>query len=100
MASWHSRIGNLCRVGSPNELLVRRFGGRAVVQPQLPVRISDYSLPERDIARLRPDPWYDGRRSPVVADTLAFLEISNSSLVFDRSTKLRAYARARVVDYW
>lgn len=83
-----------------NDLLVRRFSGRAIVQPQLPVRISDYSLPEPDIALLRPDPWFYGRRSPIVADTFAFLEVSYSSLAFDRGTKLRVYARARVLDYW
>ena len=33
-------------------------------------------------------------------DVVAFVEVSYSSVSFDRGTKLRAYARARVPEYW
>ncbi len=81
-------------------LLVVRFSGRAIVQPQLPVRVSDYSLPEPDAAILRYDEHYYSKRRPRTPDVLALVEVSYSSVSFDTGTKLRVYARAAIPEYW
>ncbi len=81
-------------------LFIRTFGDRIVLQPQLPVRISDYSLPEPDLALLVADPNFYGTRSPRTPDVFAFVEVSYSSVSFDAGTKLRVYARAGVPEYW
>ena len=83
-----------------NHHFVVRFSGRAIVQSQLPVRVSDNSLPEPDVAILRYDEQYYGKRRPRASDVLALVEVSYSSVAFDAGAKLRAYARAGVSEYW
>lgn len=39
-------------------------------------------------------------RAPVPADALLVIEVSQSTLAFDREEKLQAYARAGVPEYW
>jgi Uma2 family endonuclease len=48
------------------------------------------SRPSREIKDANPQP----------ADLRLVVEISDSTLSFDRSTKARLYARARIVEYW
>ena len=48
------------------------------------------SRPSREIKDANPQP----------ADLRLVVEISDSTLSFDRSTKAQLYARARVVEYW
>jgi Uma2 family endonuclease len=81
-------------------VLVTRFGSRAVVQVQNPVRLDDHSEPQPDIALLRPrDDFYDSRHARP-ADVLALIEVAETSLAYDRGKKLRAYARRGIADYW
>lgn len=87
-------------INALNQLFVLRFAGRAIVQPQLPVRIGDYSLPEPDLALLRLEPTFYRLRRPLASDVLAFVEVAYSSVRFDLGTKLRVYAQARVGEYW
>ena len=71
-----------------------------VVQSQSAVRLEGPSLPEPDVALLRPPlDQYDERR-PRPADVILLIEVSESSLATDRGDKLRAYARAGVAEYW
>jgi Uma2 family endonuclease len=83
-----------------NALLHRTFSPRAIVQPQNPVRLSNDSEPEPDIALLRPrDDFYSARHA-VPGDVYALIEVSDSSLPYDRGRKLRAYARSGIAEYW
>jgi Uma2 family endonuclease len=50
------------------------------------------------LLRPRPD-FYKGTR-PAPADVLLLLEVSDTSLWYDRSVKLRLYARAGIREYW
>jgi Uma2 family endonuclease len=56
--------------------------------------------PEPDISIVRgPDGQY-ARRHPEGADVGLVVEVADSSLVRDRGTKLRCYARASIPAYW
>ncbi|HTD33809.1 MAG TPA: Uma2 family endonuclease [Candidatus Elarobacter sp.] len=83
-----------------NETLVLRFAGRAYVRPGNALRLSDVSEPQPDFAvvRLREDGYRDAL--PVPDDVLLLVEISDSTLRYDRGRKLRAYARAGIPEYW
>jgi Uma2 family endonuclease len=83
-----------------NALLQRALGERAVVDVQNPSRISDLSEPEPDLAVLRPglDRYRD--RHPQPADILLLVEVSDTTLAFDRNRKAPMYARARVPEVW
>jgi Uma2 family endonuclease len=66
---------------------------------QNPVRLSDYNEPEPDIA-LADLTNYDGRRHPQPAEILLVVEVSDSTLKYDRDTKLTLYAEAEIPEVW
>jgi hypothetical protein len=65
---------------------------------QMPIELSD-SQPEPDIAICTPQAQRP-RRQPRPADIGMLIEVSDSSLTFDRVTKGRIYARAKIEIYW
>lgn len=83
-----------------NEVLVLACQERAIVAVQNPIRADSMSVPEPDFAicRLRADRYRGGRPGP--EDIFAVIEVSDSSLRFDRTVKLKLYARTGVPEYW
>jgi len=67
---------------------------------QLPVTLSSSSEPEPDAALVRGTPADYAEHNPGPGDILAVIEVSASSLVYDRTTKLRLYAEAGIAIYW
>ena len=81
-------------------LFVRAFGSLAVVHIQNPVRVGLRNEPEPDVTLLRlRDDFYEGK-FPEAEDVLLLVEIADSSLGYDRNTKLPLYAKAGIPDYW
>ena len=91
-------------VNNLNELLVMRLQGRAIVSVQNPVAIDDMSEPQPDLAILRrrsvPHSVPYKEAEPATPDVLLLIEVADSSLSYDRRTKLRLYAEAGVAEYW
>ena len=83
-----------------NRLLVRAVGDRAIVHVQNPVELSERSEPEPDLAllRFREDDYLDATPTPV--DTLLAIEVADSTLRFDRDSKMPLYARHGVPETW
>jgi Uma2 family endonuclease len=79
-------------------LLLARFGDRAVVRPQQPVVLDTRSEPEPDVALVRMADYSTAH--PTAADVFLVIEVSDSTLRFDRGLKLAAYAAAGVREYW
>jgi Uma2 family endonuclease len=81
-------------------LLTFGAGSAAVVWVQGPVRLSENSQPEPDIALLRPRavPYRDADVEP--RDVLLLIEVSGTSLRRDRELKLPLYAQAGIREYW
>jgi Uma2 family endonuclease len=74
--------------------------GRAIVRIQNPVRVGERSQPQPDVALLQPrDDFYAGGH-PEPEDVLLLIEVSESSLAYDRDVKLALYARAGIVEVW
>jgi Uma2 family endonuclease len=71
-----------------------------VVRAQLPVTIPEWNEPEPDLAIARGNTGTFAARHPGPSELLAAMEVSHSSLRFDRSTKLRKYAGAAIPQYW
>lgn len=81
-------------------LFVRTFGDRALVRPGNPVELSAISEPEPDVALVRHTEDRYSAAHPKPEDVLLLVEVSHSSLAYDRRQKLSAYARAGITEYW
>ena len=88
------------RVNWLNYHLAPGMRQRAIVQVQNPVRLNDDTEPQPDVAllRFRDDFYRFGKPTP--ADVLLLIEVSDTSLAYDRGAKLAAYARAGIPEVW
>ena len=69
------------------------------MQTQNSLSLPPYDEPEPDGAILRGRPRAYTDRVPGVADSGSVIEVADSSLVYDRKTKLALYARAGIAQY-
>ena len=83
-----------------NALLVRGAGDLAVVSPQLPVRLGDLSMPQPDLALLKARSTFYTDAHPRGEDVLLVIEVSDSSVRYDRRVKLPLYARSAIPETW
>jgi len=78
--------------------------GVGPLQMQLPIEAkpgdSDWSLPEPDIAVLAETGGEYGKRHPRGDELLLVVEVADTSLRQDLTTKRDLYARASVAEYW
>lgn len=87
-------------VGRLTRLLGRQSGDPAIVWVQNPVQVNDYSEPVPDITLLR---WRDdfyAHAKPAADDVLLVVEVSDSTVNYDRKVKAPLYARAGVPEMW
>ncbi|MDW8060795.1 MAG: Uma2 family endonuclease [Thermomicrobium sp.] len=82
------------------EFFVALLQGRAIVQPQGPIRLSEHSVPQPDLALLRPRPDYYAAGGPTPADVLLLVEVSDTTLPYDRDVKVPLYARHGIPEVW
>lgn len=77
-----------------------KVAGRAVLSVQSPIRLDPYSEPQPDLVVLRPraDRYRGGLPTP--ADVLLLVEVADSSVAYDRGTKLPLYARHGLREVW
>ncbi len=81
-------------------LLVRGVGDEITVSVQNPLRLSDHSEPEPDLALLRPRQRPYAEAHPGPEDALLVIEVADTSLDYDRSRKLPLYARHGIAEVW
>jgi Uma2 family endonuclease len=82
------------------DLLTLATRGRAIVQVQGPVRLSDRSEPEPDFALLKPRADYYRDALPSPADVLLLIEVAESTQRYDRTVKAPLYARHGIPELW
>lgn len=81
-------------------IIVPAVGEKAIVQVQGPVRLSELSEPEPDIALLKPRADYYRDALPGAADVLLLIEVADSTQRYDRRIKVPLYARHGVPEVW
>ena len=85
-------------VNQLNRLLVRGVGDAAIVSVQNPVRLDEHTEPQPDLTVLQ---VRDYRESlPMPEDVLLLIEVSDTTLSYDRGVKLPLYARAGIPEVW
>ncbi len=82
------------------EFLIRLLADRYRVRTQNSVQLSNISEPLPDFAILKKRPEGYGKKQPGPGDTLLLIEVSDSSLSYDKNRKARVYAAAGIVEYW
>lgn len=83
-----------------NRLFTFRLGSRAIVRVQSPIQLGRRSepLPDVTILKARPD-FYTTARSQTT-DVLLLIEVADTTVRTDRSTKVPLYARASIAEVW
>ena len=79
-------------------MLVMIVGDEAIVSVQNPVRLNEYNEPQPDITVIRPRDYSESLPHP--EDVLLLIEISDTTLAYDRGVKLPLYARAGIREVW
>jgi len=80
-------------------LFFQKLGQKVWIRNQNPIWLDDFSEPEPDIVLVEPpfSRYFD--KHPTPADILLILEVSDSTLNYDRTAKSAAYARAGIIQY-
>jgi Uma2 family endonuclease len=87
-------------VDRSSDFLKRKLSDAVQVRVQNPIRLNDFSEPQPDIALLRPREDFYTKAHPTASDVLIVIEVSDTSVNYDRNVKLPLYARARIPEAW
>ncbi|MBE9207529.1 Uma2 family endonuclease [Nostoc sp. LEGE 06077] len=80
--------------------LDRLLGDRAVIRGQDPITLPNQSEPEPDVAIARGIDEDYLSHHPYPEDIFLVIEISDTTLDYDQTTKLEIYAEAGISHYW
>ncbi len=89
--------GTVIKIGKFFERLV---GNETLVSVQNPIHINEYNEPEPDVALLKPREDFYTNSLPTAPDVLLLVEVSDSTVEYDREIKKTLYAQAEIVEYW
>jgi Uma2 family endonuclease len=78
--------------------LVREVGDAAIVSVQNPVRLDEHTEPQPDLTVLRARDYRESL--PMPEDVLLLIEVSDTTLAYDRGVKLPLYSRAGIQEVW
>ena len=87
-------------VMSLDEIIRELLGRRASVSAQGPLLLRDFGAPQPDLLVLKRRADYYRSANPTAADVLLVIEVSESTLSYDRQVKGSMYAAAGIVEYW
>ena len=93
-------VGHASIVNRLNKLFMVTFGDSAVVTVQNPLRVGARSEPVPDLLLLKPRSDFYRAHHPMPEDVLLLVEVSDTTLRYDRDTKLPLYAETGVPEVW
>jgi Uma2 family endonuclease len=79
---------------------IQTAGNTAIIRVQGSVRLNLYNEPEPDFVVLRPQEDFYAKRGACPADVILIVEMSDSSLKYDRKVKARLCADMGIAEYW
>ena len=80
------------------KMLVRHVGDRYEISVQNPIALTDNDEPQPDLALIREDPRR--REAPAPREVFLVVEVSDTTLAYDRNIKLPLYAGAGIPETW
>jgi len=87
-------------VNRATALFSARLAGKVMVSVQNAVRLSRYTEPQPDILLARPRDDYYASQRIFPKDTFLDIEISDTTLRYDRNRKMPLYAKSGVSEVW
>ncbi len=81
------------------ELFKEKLGGKIYARSQNPIILDNFSEPEPDIVLVEPPSKKYLQSHPTPADIFLIMEISDTTLIYDREAKARAYSRNGIRQY-
>jgi len=82
------------------QLFYRKFGDLILLGVQNPIRLNNNSQPEPDLSLLIPRSDFYVAAYPCPQDIYLIIEVSDSTLDYDRYTKIPLYAEANIQEVW
>jgi Uma2 family endonuclease len=82
------------------QLITLRLRRSVIVRVQNPIQLDDYSEPQPDITVLKPRDDFYRHAHPRPEDVLVVIEVSDTTLEYDRNVKVPLYARAGIPETW
>lgn len=93
-------VGHAWMVSELVRLLYRMVPDEVVISPQNPLELGERSLPQPDIQLLRPRADGYETRHPGPEDLYLLVEVSDTTLDYDRKEKVPLYASHGVAEVW
>lgn len=75
-------------------------GNSTLLSIHNPIHLNQYNEPEPDIALLKPRADFYAESHPTPADVLLLVEVSDSTVEYDREIKKKLYAEAGIQEFW
>lgn len=82
------------------QLIQQQIGSSLIIRVQDPIRLSNRSEPQPDVALVQPRADFYAGGHPEPEDVVLLVEVADSSLSYDRDLKLPLYARAGIAEVW
>ena len=73
---------------------------RAIIAIQNPVQLTDRTEPQPDVVFLQPRADYYSTAHPTASEVLLLIEVSDSTVDYDRDVKVPIYARSQIAEVW
>jgi len=83
-----------------NKLLNKYLSEEAIISIQNPVKIDDLNVPEPDIALLKYAEGYYANKHPEPQEIYLVIEVSDTTVTYDKEIKLPIYASAGIPEFW
>jgi Uma2 family endonuclease len=104
----HGEIYQMSPIGSKHAAVVKKlasllnelFRNKLIIGIQDPVRLDSVSEPEPDISILNYRIDYYSEEHPGASDINAILEVSDTTIKYDREVKMSLYASYEIPVYW
>lgn len=87
-------------VNKLNKILSKHIGEQAIISVQNPIRLGSRGEPQPDIAVLNPREDFYTQALATTDDILLVIEVSDTTLEYDREQKLPKYADAHISEVW
>jgi Uma2 family endonuclease len=81
-------------------VLYGALGNRVVLRVQNPLQLDKETLPQPDIAVLKPRDDFYSKQHPDPQAVLLLIEVSEMTRQYDRRAKVKLYAAANIIEYW